>query len=90
MHVSKKISVESKLFVRLIPIANGGIGRKPLTVVSMYDQEQLVTQEPPQSQLEMLQTILKDPACSTTLEEWFHSLPPPYNNEGNDGNDEDE
>ena len=43
-----------KCFERILGVRHGhirGIGCKPPTVVFMYDQEQLITQEPPQSQV---------------------------------------
>ncbi|KAL7590897.1 hypothetical protein Lser_V15G32395 [Lactuca serriola] len=55
----------------------------------MYDQEQPLTQPPPQSQLEMLQTMLKDPACSAALEDWFRSLPQRNETRGNEESDDD-
>ena len=41
-------------------------------------------------QLEMLQTMLKDPACSAALEDWFRSLPQRNETGGNEESDDDE
>ena len=38
----------------------------------------------------MLQTILKDLACSAALEDWFRSLPQQNETEGNKESDDDE
>ncbi|KAL7606834.1 hypothetical protein Lser_V15G19184 [Lactuca serriola] len=80
-------------FEKILGVRRGhirGIGRKPSTVVSMSDQEQPLTQPPPQSQLEMLQTMLKDPECSAALEDWFRSLPQRNETGGNEESDDDE
>ena len=38
----------------------------------------------------MLQTMLKDPACSAALEDWFRSLPQRNETGGNEESDDDE